>query len=147
MLGNNLALPGLAIFASTVLIILIHALEWLQINKFRRPALTDNLPLNQPSSRAPFLKAGLGIESAYYFLLLVALVIYFPSNLFFLTIIAILGLVHLAAFQAVLGKRGDSWLASMTNRRVAGLLLFDIAELFVLTVLASVSYTWIQAAI
>ena len=147
MVGSNLALPGLAIFASTVLIILIHALEWLQIGKLPRSTGADNLPSNQPSSRTPLLKAGLGIESVYYFLLLVALVIYFPGNLFFLTLIAILGLVHLATFQAVLGKRGDSWLAKMTNRRVAGLLLFDILELFVLIDLASVSYTWIQAAI
>lgn len=147
MFGNNLALPGLAIFASTVLIILIHPLEWFQISKFRHSTLTDDLPSNQPFSRPPLLKAGLGIESVYYLLLLVALVIYFPSNLFFLTLIAILGFVHLATFRALLGKRGDSWLAKMTNRRVAGLLLFDILELFVLTVLASVSYTWIQTAI
>jgi uncharacterized protein YhhL (DUF1145 family) len=147
MVGNLLALVGLAIFLSTVFIILVHAIEWLQIGRLPRSASTDDLPSNQPPSRVLVLKTGLGIETFYYFLLLIALVIYFPSNLIFLTLIAILALVHLATFQAVMGKRAETWLVNMTNRRAAGLLIFDILELFVLIVLASVSYSWIQAGI
>jgi hypothetical protein len=82
------------------------------------------------------LKGGLRVEAIYYFSLLTVFAVFFFSNILFLTLITALALAHFGAFSAVLSKTADVRLEKLTKRNAAWLLLFDVAEILVLTALA-----------
>ncbi len=81
------------------------------------------------------MKVSLGVEMAYYFILLTVFVVFYSRSVVFLMLIALLGLVHLAAFQAATG-RGDKGLQLLTKRRMAWVLGFDAIEVLILMALA-----------
>jgi len=135
-MADNSLLVASALFVTTVFIIVLHAAEWFNIGTLSRSRLQNSSASNSPSSKLAVLKGGLGIETAYYFLLLVVFVVFFPGNLIFLTLVALLGLIHLAAFQAVVSRSREKWLQQLTTRRVAGVLVFEIFEVVILVALA-----------
>ncbi len=136
MADPSLTIVRVVLFGSTVLIILLHAVEWFQIATLPRTRLGPNAASLKSSPKFLVLKGGLGVEMVYYFLLLVAFILLFPRNIVFLTFIAILGLFHLAAFQALLGRKAESSLKNLTSRGVKGFLIFDVVELAILVALA-----------
>lgn len=83
----------------------------------------------------------------YYFLLLIAFAVFFSGNLLFLTLIGLLGVIHLTAWQALLIKKTGDLSRMLTNRRAMGVLLFDAMELLILIVLAVQFYPFFQAII
>jgi hypothetical protein len=117
-----------AIFFSTFAIIIIHIPEWIDIVDLTRQQHFTNSKI--------LLKGGLGIEIFYYFSLLIVWVVFFPKKLVFLTLIAFLGIVHLAVFQAALSRKIEKWLSHIRNRSIAGVIGFDIIELMILVALA-----------
>lgn len=134
MINSALSAVNAAAFASTIFVLLLHGAEWFNISKRlgSKPGGT--------SVKLDILKLGLGIEMGYYFLLLVVFVVLFSGSIVFLTLIAILGLLHLVAFQGFVVGRGEKWLQSLTSRAVAGVLIFDFLEIVVLVFLASQFY-------
>jgi hypothetical protein len=136
MADPTLTLVGLTLFGSTAIIILLHAVEWFQIGTLPRTASAHGPTSTEIPSKLMILRGGLGVETAYYFLLLAALIVFFPSNIVFLTLVSILGLFHLGAFWALLGRKAGNQLQKLTSRRVMGVLLFDILELAILVALA-----------
>lgn len=118
---------GSVIFLSTILVLLLHGVEWVKIVRMLRVR-----PEGVSAPDLSTFQLSLAIEMVYYFLLLIVLVVYFPSDTFLLTIIASLGLIHLAGLQALLGRAGGKWLQTLTVRRVTGVLIFDSLELVVL---------------
>ncbi len=131
---DNLALIGLTIFLSTIFIIVLHAAEWLQIGTLAR--LRETVSSGKVSSTIVFLQRGLGIEAAYYFLLLIGFVVFFPGDVILMVLVAMLGVLHLTAFQYLLAKKSGQWIRNLTAKRVAGVLVFDVLEVIVLVVLA-----------
>ena len=95
-------------------------------------------------SKLLILRSELGVETAYYFLLLVALIVFFPTNLLFLTLVAILGLFHLGVFWALLDRKAEKRLENLTSRGVKEVLMFDVAELAILVALAFQLYIVLQ---
>lgn len=119
------------VFTSTVLIIFLHAVEWFNVG-----ILSRTLPTEAPSAKLVVLKVSLGVEMVYYLLLLAVFVVFYSGNLIFLTLIALLGLVHLVAFQASVGGASEKMLRKLTMRRVVGVLAFDGVEVLILLALA-----------
>ena len=102
---GTLALVGSGVFASTAFIIILHLVEWFRIGTLPRVG-DGNIPPSDDVSKSFILNGALGIEMVYYFLLLIAFVVFFSGNLLFLTLIALLGVIHLTALQALLSKKG-----------------------------------------
>lgn len=132
------SLVGFAVFISTLIVIVLHAVEWFQIGKI--PKAATAVEQNYSPTKLTIIKGGLGVETVYYFLLLIVLIVFFPGNLVLLTVIALLGLAHLGAFQAILSDRAYSLLGKLTNRRAAWVLLFDAIEVVILIALAAEFY-------
>jgi hypothetical protein len=99
-----------AIFFSAFAIIIIHIAEWIDIVDLTRQQHFTNSKI--------LLKGGLGIEIFYYFSLLIVWVVFFPKRLVFLTLIAFLGIIHLAVFQAALSRKIEKWLSHIRNRSI-----------------------------
>jgi len=142
----NSTLVGSAVFAATVFVIILHLAEWLQLRRLSKH-LPDKAPSNGVALGLLTLKAGLGIEMVYYFLLLITFTVFFSGNLLFLTLIAVLGVLHLTALQALVDKKGRDFLQTLTTRQVAGVALFDAVELVILIVLAMQFYPFFQLMI
>ena len=136
MIVAAIFLVGSLLFISTVGIILLHLVEWSSLGTVRHLHPTDTLARNPLSSKAVILQTGLGIETVYYFLLLTAFVVFFPGNMTFSTLIAVLGPFHLAAFWATMGKSFENQIRKLTTTRVASILVLDILEVFFLIALA-----------
>ena len=144
MAESTLALIGSGVFASTAFIIFLHFVEWFRIGTLPRVG-DGNIYASDGTSKSVILNGALGIEMVYYFLLLIVFAIFFSGNLLFLTLVALLGVVHLTALQALLSKKGGDLSRMLTNRRVTGILLFDTVELLILIVLAIQFYPFFQA--
>jgi hypothetical protein len=147
MAGNVPALIGFTLLFATLAIIALHALEWLDIGTLPRTATTTPAYSERLLIKIQILKSGLGVETFYYFLLLIAFIVFFPESIVLLTSIAILGVFHLVAFQALLGRKRNDWLGKLTNRRVAGVLLFDVVEALILIALVLEFYPLIHEAV
>jgi hypothetical protein len=132
------SLVGFAVFTSTLVVIVLHGVEWFQIGKMPKAAVA--VEQNQSPTKLTIIKVGLGVETVYYFLLLIVFVVFFAGNIVLSILIALLGLAHLGAFQAILRDRAYNWLGKLTNRRVAGVLLFDAIEVVILITLAAEFY-------
>lgn len=112
-------------FVSTVFITMLHLVEWFHIRTL--PCLSVGNSSSGVSSKLLILKGELGIEMVHCFLLMVGFAVFFSEELLFLTLIALLGVLHLVAFQSLL---------MLTTRRIRAVLLFHVAELVELGVLA-----------
>jgi hypothetical protein len=126
---------GAILFVSTILVIILHVLEWFQIGTMP-PIRFGNAQPGKHVSKLPVLRGAMGVEMAYYFLLLVAFVLFLPGDLIFLTLIAVIGLAHLVAFWALMGETASAWFRDLTKHTVSKILAFDVVELVVLLVLA-----------
>jgi len=146
LVDNVSGLWALALFIATLAVIVLHAFEWSDIKTFQRAATGTLATAEKPSIKIRILQGGLGIETVYYFLLLIAFVVFFPGNLVLLTLIAVLGLVHLIAFQALLSMKKIEWLTKLTSRRVVGFLVFDVLEVLILIVILHEFYPLVQGA-
>ena len=146
VVDSTLALVGSGVFASTTFVIILHFVEWFRIGTLPRVG-DGNIPSNGGASKSFILNGALGIEMVYYFLLLIAFAVFFSGNLLFLTLIALLGVIHLTALQALLSKKRGDLPRMLTTRRVTGVLLFDTVELLILIVLAVQFYPFFQAII
>ena len=135
MADGSVALVGASLFASTIFIIILHAFEWFHIGTIPQTRI-ENSRHAKCVRKLLILRGGLGVEMVYYFLLLIAFVVFFPGDLIFLTLIALLGLTHLVAFWALMGQTASAWLQKLTTRKVSKILAFDIVELIILVALA-----------
>ncbi len=137
----TITLVGSAIFISALFAVFLHVIEWMNIGTLHLSRSRNSPDWRRASPKLAVLKAGLGIETVYYFLLLIAFAIFFPTDLVFLTLIAVLSIAHLAAFQAAVTKAMEGWLQKLTLQRITGILVFDILEIVFLVALALKFYS------
>jgi hypothetical protein len=124
MLSAALVGPGIFFSASTIIV--VHILEWIDIaSSWRRFGNTNIL-----------LRGGLTIEILFYFSLLIVWVVFFPERLIFLILIALLGIVHLAALQATISQKIEKWLSQRGKESVVGVMTFEAIEVGILIALA-----------
>jgi hypothetical protein len=142
--ADSTALIGSGVFASTAFIIILHFVEWFRIGTLPRVG-DGNISPSDDASKSVILNGALGIEMVYYFLLLIVFAVFFSGNLIFLTLVALLGVIHLTALQVLLSKKVVDLSRMLTTRRVTGVLLFDTLELLILIVLAVQFYPFFQA--
>jgi len=65
-------------------------------------------PESKSTSKLAILKSDLGIEMAYYFLMLITFALFFSSDYLLLTLLAVFGMIHLVDFQSPQNKKSDS---------------------------------------
>ena len=124
MLSASLVRPSIFFSASTIIV--VHILEWIDIaSTWRRFGNTNIL-----------LRGGLIIEILFHFSLLIVWVVLFPERLIFLILIALLGIVHLAALQATISQKIEKWLSQIEKANVVGVMSFEAIEVGILFTLA-----------
>lgn len=109
MAGNVPALVGFILLIATLAVIVLHALELFDIATLPRAATATLATSEKLPVKIQILRDGLRVETFYYFLLLIVFAVFFPRRIILLTPIAVLGLVQLVAFQALLGKKHIDW--------------------------------------
>jgi len=118
----------LIVFASTLLILALHPLEWVKIRFYRQTAPSAV----KTSAGLGFLTRGLDVES-YYYLFVLAFLLAFYRELILLVIVLVMVMAHIAARRDV--SHAPSVLRK--GKHVAGMLAFDILEVVFLVFLLS----------
>ena len=127
----------LALFGCTLLMLALHPLEWFKIRSYRQtvPGVLNKDPVG-------FLTRGLDVES-YYYLFVLAFLLVFHRELLLLGIVLVMAVAHVAARRDV--SHAPS--ALKNDKRLAGILVFDILELVFLTFLMSEFWSLIAATL
>ena len=133
---------GTALFAFTLLVIALHAIEWFHIVQVRRLPSEESSPLDRMSRRSSILKRGMGVETGYYLLTFGFLIVFFRS-IFLLVALALLAFLHFVGYQKLVPQIERNLLSKLATRRVVGFIVFDVVELFVLVILCVELYPYV----
>lgn len=145
MVYGEFAWVALAIFVSALFMIALHAVEWFYLGIVWRQAS------GQAGAGIPQMpgltEGGLRIETGYYFLLAIALSLYYPKRVLWAALVLMLGLIHAFASAAFRKTGGQSVIRKLGRRKTAAILSFDVIELVVLSLLALQLYGDFQQAV
>jgi len=134
---KDLVVASSILFVITILILALHAIEWIGITCRKRFV---NMNTGQRHLSTSILKSGLMIESVYY-LITFGFLFIFARNLVLSIIVLVLASLHVTGYVKLESeiRVGRLWIPS--KRRVLGLMIFDLLEIIVLTILCTEFYT------
>jgi len=118
----------LVVFASSLLILALHPLEWVKIRSYRQTLSSE---LNADAGLG-FLTRGLDVESHYYVFVLAFLLVFY-RELLLIAIVLVMAVAHVAARRDI--SHAPS--ALRNGKHLAGMLAFDILEVLFLVFLIS----------